>query len=257
MFAYFHRHRLIVPIAPALGGAAGLAFALAVATLPQALLDRAVSASHLPAVLGAAAPPLGATARALLVLGGGGGLALLTGIGLWLLLGGRMMAIGQAPIAATDESVPVLRRADAHPDAPARRPVFAHRDLGAPMIEVRAEPEAPPAEIALPEDLHQPLSAYDPGAIPDVPREPVRAVASLVPVNRPQLIDPEDRFETFDPAPFAAEREPTATLHALLDRLEAGVRRKDRTPRPRSGSGAGSDLDTALGALRRLASDAA
>ena len=36
--------------------------------------------------------------------------------------------------------MPVLRRADAHPDAPPRRPVFANSDLGTPFLDVKAEP---------------------------------------------------------------------------------------------------------------------
>ena len=63
--------------------------------------------------------------------------------------------------------------------------------------------------------------------------------------ERPQLIDPGDRFETFDPAPVAAQIEPTATLHALLDRLERGIARRPQ---------ATSALDQTLGHLTQLAS---
>jgi len=247
MSAYVRHHRLILPIAPTVGGALGLAFAAAVAVVPAALLSRVIDASHIPAVVAAAAPPLGATARMLLVLVGGGGLAAVIGLGLYLLIGGRTVAIGGAP--GHDEGVPVLRRADAHPDAPPRPPVLAHRDLGAPLL-------AMPVELPLPADLDQPLAAFDPGAIPDVPREPVPMVAPLVHIARPQLIDPGDRFETFDPAPLAAAIEPTATIHALLDRLERGVTR--RKPLPAAAPAAATDdLQAALATLRGLASDAA
>jgi hypothetical protein len=246
MSAYFRRHRLILPLAPTIGGALGLAFAAAVAVMPGAVLNQAVDASHIAAVVAAAAPPLGATARMLLVLVGGGTLAAIAGLGLYLLIGGRTIAIGAARVVA--EGVPVLRRADAHPDAPPRPPVLAHRDLGAPLLDM-------PVELPLPADLDQPLAAFDPGAIPDVPREPVRAVAPLARIARPQLIDPGDRFETFDPAPLAAAIEPTATIHALLDRLERGVTRHRNPPSPARAPA--DDLQAALTTLRGLASDAA
>jgi len=233
MSAYRH-HRLILPLAPALGGALGLAVAVAIAMLPTALLESLVMRSDIPAVLAAAAPPLGATARVLLLLIGGSGVALFAGLGLWLLFGNRRIALGRAPV---DPDLPQVRRADAHPDAPPRALVRAHRDLGAP-------PPALAPERALPADLDAPLADYDPGAIPDVPLAPVPAVAPLARFERPQLIDPGDRFETFDPAPIAAPNEPTATLHALLDRLERGIARR---PQP------GRTLDQALGDLRRLA----
>ncbi|TPG18604.1 hypothetical protein EAH87_10965 [Sphingomonas koreensis] len=249
MFAYPPRRRLILPLAPAIGGGAGLLVALLIALAPGALLDRLVDASQIPAVIAAAAPPLGGTARAVLVIFGGGGLALLAGLASWLVVGSRAVALGRpvAPIGDGD-SVPVLRRADSHPDAPARRPVFAGRDLGTPLLDV-AVPE--PA-VDLPVDLGVTLAAYDPAAIPEAPREPVRPVASLVKFARPQLIDPGDRFESFDPGALI---EPGATIHALLDRLERGVSRPDRqTPTPIRPSPAAADgLQQALGTLRRLA----
>lgn len=246
MFAYFHRHRLILPLAPTIGGAAGLAFASAVAIMPTALLSRAVDASRIAAVVAAAAPPLGATARMLLVLIGGGGLAGIVGLGLYLLVGPRTVTIGGT--SEPNKGVPVLRRADAHPDAPPRPPVLAHRDLGAPLLDL-------PVEIPLPADLDLPLAAFDPSAIPDVPRKSVPAVAPLARIARPQLIDPGDRFETFDPAPLAASAEPTATIHALLDRLERGVTRHRNPPSPARAPA--DDLQDALATLRSLASDAA
>ena len=236
MSAYRHR-RLILPLAPTLGGALGLAVAAAVAVMPTGLLEALVAKSGIAAVLAAAAPPLGPTARIMLLLVGGGGTALFAGLALWLVLGDRAVTIGGE---AGDPDIPHLRRADAHPDAPPRPPVRAHRDLGAPLLSVAA---APIVERVLPVDLDRPMADFDPAAIPDVPREPIRAVTPLVRFERPQLIDPGDRFETFDPAPTAAELEPTATLHALLDRLERGIARRPAR-----------SLEQAIGDFRRLAS---
>jgi hypothetical protein len=236
MFAYLDRRRLILPLAPTLGGALGLLVAIAVAVMPSALLDSLVAASDIPSVLAAAEPPLGATARVLLLLIGGGGTALFVSVALWLVLGNRTIALGRGERAGEGD-VPVLRRADSHPDAPPRAPVRAHRDFGAPILAIEPERALP-----VPADLDQPLAAYDPEAIPDVPREPVRPVAPLVRIERPQLIDPGDRFETFDPG---TALEPTATLHALLDRLERGIARRPVPAR---------SLDQMLGDLRGLAS---
>jgi hypothetical protein len=61
---------------------------------------------------------------------------------------------------------PRLRRADAHPDAPARWPVFARHELGDPIPAEQPEPEAaaepvvePPAE---PEAIEEPVEAAGP-----------------------------------------------------------------------------------------------
>ncbi|MGK6356864.1 hypothetical protein ACMGDH_16750 [Sphingomonas sp. DT-207] len=122
---------------------------------------------------------------------------------------------------------PVLRRADAHPDAPSRPPLLAMRDLGTPFLEIRASetrpvPEAPvPIERALPRDLSQPLAAFDPGAIRDAPLAAPAKLPSLRPRPRDERIT---RPET------------EASIHALLDRLERGMVRRglatgmERTP---------------------------
>jgi hypothetical protein len=236
MFAYRH-HRLILPLAPTIGGGLGLVVAASIAVMPAWLLEALVAKSGIAAVLAAAAPPLGPTARIVLLLMGGGGTALFVGLGLWLLLGKRTISI-RSNVAESE--IPHQRRADAHPDAPPRPPVRAHRDLGAPLEAVEVDPIV---ERVLPVDLDCPLADFDPAAIPDVPREPIRAVAPLVRFERPQLIDPGDRFETFDPAPVAAALEPTATLHALLDRLERGIARRPAR-----------NLEQAIGDFRRYAS---
>lgn len=244
MFAFSRPQRLILPLAPSLGGLAGLLFAVFAALIPATMLDSLVTASGIPSVLAVAAPPLGVTARMVMVLVGGSGVALITGLGLFFAIGSRSVIV-RHPSLAADLDVPVLRRSDAHPDAPPRRPVFAHRDLGTPFLDIHAEREQaifdPPAR-ALPSDLDQPLADFDPSAIPDQPRQPVRAVPSLVRTERPQLFDPGDRFETFELTPMtrtASSREGQrtesatritapetgATIHALLDRLERGVTR--------------------------------
>src|SRR6476661_7169236 len=92
--------------------------------MPEALFSSLITASHLPDVVAAAAPPLGMKAR-LAVLAAGAGLTFAL---VWALLHAlEPKPAGQAkkPRKAGDPDAPRLRRADAHPDAPSRRPLFA------------------------------------------------------------------------------------------------------------------------------------
>ncbi|MEO5868165.1 MAG: hypothetical protein ABIQ19_13860, partial [Sphingomonas sp.] len=114
---------------------------------------------------------------------------------------------------ASGERTPILRRADAHPDAPARRPLSALRDLGDPFFDpdatIRislstdeserepaialavdvASPE-PPVERGVPADLDQPLASFDPQAIPDEPANWSPAPPPLASVPRRQIYEP-------------------------------------------------------------------
>lgn len=114
-------------------------------------------------------------------------------------------------LLAGEEGAPVLRRADAHPDAPPRRPLSA--------AELAVPPD--PSSRDLPTDLDTPLAAFDPDAVPARPLAPVAAVAALA---------PGERIETFRLAP-PPTRQPVAPeqpgIDALLRRLEdhAGRRR--------------------------------
>lgn len=287
MVAQSRRKRLTLPVAPLAAAMAGGATSLTFALMPADMLGRLVLRSGIPAVIAAAEPPLGLTARLVLILGVGGLVALLGWFAVFLLVGSRTLSWGgDAVEGPAEDSVPVLRRADAHPDAPARRPLFANRDLGTPFLEVRAagaatvEPivaandsefrvaAAQPlplkrAPIDLPHDLDLPIAAFDPLAMAAAStRSSTGKSPASAPVGeRPQLFDPGERFETFplmppapvDIAPPSTPRprdpiETQATITALLERLERGVTdRNDRPPRrPES-------LEDTLGALRRMA----
>lgn len=249
MVATFSRKRLILPMAPAAGAITG-AFAAAIAALiPGDMLDRLILRSGLPAILAAAEPPLGLTARLVLILLGGGTIALFVWFALFLIVGSRTIALGgdAAVDADEDEAVPVLRRADAHPDAPSRRPVFANRDLGTPFLEVRAPQAAASDDLieelideeepvvsslpsgiapdAIPQDLDLPLSAFDPAAIRSAPMaepapqpapgpDPETAAAPEAPVARPQIFEPGERFETFALSPAAPVTDPPPAVAA-------------------------------------------
>lgn len=266
MVSSFRRSRLTLPVGSTVAVAVGIATAIAFALIKDTHLDRLVMASGLPAVIAAAEPPLGFTARAVLITLGGGLMGLLAWFALFPLLGSRRVTLrwpaGSLSENADAPAVPVLRRGDAHPDAPPRAPLFAHRDLGTPFLDVHArmvagpldEPVSPQAddERAVPDDLDLPLAAFDPEAF---------AAATGEPVPLPRFA-PGERIETFeltpivrdrldpDPVPAPprpATRDTEATITALLERLERGVSsRTERAPRARA--------DAAMGSLRRLAS---
>lgn len=312
----------------------GLA-ALGVVVMPDAALETLVMGSGLPAVLASAEPPLGLTARAGLALGAGGFIAVVTWLALFVLLGMRGISLSARRAAfGTDEvTAPVVRRADAHPDAPPRPPLLATRDLGDPFSEtlvaapatapveapvsapisiarplggvdeearagkplgspVPASVEAarplrlvaetvgspaaatapvPPVEQPLPQDLEQPLAAFDPSAILPVPMPPAEPVAPLH--RAAPAFKARERFEVFEltppvrlpvstPLPPRAVREEAitrpeteASIHALLDRLERGV---NKAPHPAPAPApmrreAERGLEEALVTLRALA----
>lgn len=209
-----------------MGAAAGVGTLAAVSFLaiPADMLEALVWRSGVAALVPVAQPPLGITARAVLALGSGALSAAVVWSALYLLFGpGGFLD----PAKAADPDMPVIRRADAHPDAPPRKPLSV-ADLGMPMMEVIAVPDA---ERPIPADLDQPLAAFDPHAILPVPMEPVRPVAPLAkpePVVEPSFA----RIETFDLPPVVATRpvvaEPDAkpSIEALLRRLEQGAGRR-------------------------------
>ena len=180
--------RSVKRVAPVIAALAGAAVALSIAVLPEWRLESLVLTSGVADHLAAARPPLGATARSALALMSGSGIALLV----WAALTFAVIRMKAGDESVADAETPVLRRADAHPDAPARRPLRASEDLASswpqPLPIGAGEPPASvPADgvgervswRTVPADLDTPLAAVDPAAIPDVPREPGRPVAPL------------------------------------------------------------------------------
>ncbi|WP_082463862.1 hypothetical protein [Sphingomonas sp. Leaf17] len=200
MVAY-SRLRLNAAIPPAGGIAAAVIVALVFAFLPQDMLEDWTWNSGIAALVPVAQPPLGITARAVLALGFGIIAAAVVWSSLYLLFGPGGVFAPRAPAA---DGVPVLRRADSHPDAPARRPISAAADFGDP-VPTPVLPPVPPLVRDLPDDLDQPLAAYDPHAILPAPREPVRPVGALI--ARPS----SDPVPEADP-PVAATPEPAPPL---------------------------------------------
>ena len=230
-----HRPRPTAWIAPGGGVLAGAVVAAWVMLMPQSVLEDRVWQSGLPALVAAAAPPLGDTARAMLAAGGGALAAAVIWSALFLLFGAGGLFAPKPVASGVDTGIPVLRRADAHPDAPARRPMSA-ADLGtplpppapadAPVDSQLVSPPPPPVEQPIPADLDLPLAAFHPGALPEVPREPVRPVPPLTTTTVPAADVPAEPAEV---APEVADAAEPPTIESLLQRLERSTRRELRT----------------------------
>lgn len=264
MVALTTTQRLNLPPASIAAAIVGIAAAIAVAILPTWRIEALILDSGLPSLLAAAEPPLGNTARLALMLLAAGVAATLT----WL---AAQRVLVPQPAGRT---VLVLRRADAHPDAPAREPVMAARDLGTPFLDVTAKKDdsivqiVPRAETDLPRDLDVPLAAFDPAAIPPVPATPT---VTVMPLHRKPMLVPEPaRIETLEltpthraepfPLPLrpAADIAPIAatdtdeTIQSLLDRLERGIVRRRTGPAMAERPDA-EGLQDALSTLRKFA----
>lgn len=160
---------------PAMALVGGVAAALVVATLPSVYLEKIIGMTGLAEIVSAAAPPLGNTAKSLLAIFAG---LVSTSVIFYFLhrkgdadmgLAIRKLAnweeekaeweerkakpkkskfslkkLLQKPKKKKDEvkdlsDLPNLREKDSHPDAPARQPIFADKDLGAPL-EAKIKP---------------------------------------------------------------------------------------------------------------------
>lgn len=258
-----HRARIALPIASVVSIAVAAFVAVAFLVMPIAVIEDMAVDSGVAAILTAAAPPLGLTARLAAAFFAALAAGAVTWFGLFLVFGARTMLIRRG---GGEDGVPVLRRADAHPDAPPRRPVFANSDLGTPFLDVKAEPiVAEPLEPVVveartvPADLDTPIAGYwtpDDVPLPDTDPEPEPFVApALTPVSAPRFA-PHERIETFGLATPVAEDEtsqplPQATIHDLLARLERGVAKRQPEPEPETARE--QTLEETLDALRALA----
>jgi len=169
-----YKHLIVRKILPLLCLALGLVVAGLIAAAPADLLDAMVGRLPLAALIPAAAPPVGVTARTLLALAGGGGIAFLG-------LLPRLARLSSRRRRATRlGATPPVRRADAHPDAPACRPIAARSELGEPLAEAAGPTDV---EHALPTDLDLPLAAFAPEALAsraEVAERPAESIAALL-----------------------------------------------------------------------------
>jgi hypothetical protein len=265
------RSALDLPVA----ALAAVAAAFAAFAMPGDLMTGLVEASGLPNLLSAAAPPLGLKARIGVGLIGAAG-----AFGIVFFLLRLLDRSGLEPRRAAkprrapkpsrevleldepvEEEAPRLRRRDFHPDAPARRPISAVRDLGEPAPPqppvASPWPEAPapagwpeqPAPAAW-QDRPEP-AAWQEQLEPETHHEAPEPIVPESPVieRQPAWLDdfqpqtppesqaqPEARYA--EPQPIAPDRpapEPEVppvagdeSLPDLMARLEQGLARRAR-----------------------------
>ncbi|UZW55221.1 hypothetical protein NUH86_17405 [Sphingobium sp. JS3065] len=238
-------------LAKALLGALGTGLLLF--SLPVGLVETVVASSGLSEAIPAAAPPLGLTAR--LMLAGFGAVMTMGLIGVRqrekrvaLLThdkegrGNGAAGVSKMGFALSKlnwlsrdrgKSGPALRRADAHPDAPARPPIFASRDFGGLDIFARTAPgrEEGKADVA-------PAAAPPVGlSIPGMPDEMTEEsdFARLQRAFSPESVDTDPEEIVASAQPQAAPA-PVAhlSLAELTQRLERGLAQRRRMGRPAS-----------------------
>ncbi|MDB5720233.1 MAG: hypothetical protein JWP15_851 [Alphaproteobacteria bacterium] len=202
--------------------------------MPEDLFSSLVRATHLPDVLAAAAPPLGAKARFAVM----GADALLVFALVWALMRGLGAKAAAKPAAkAADPGAPRVRRADAHPDAPARRPLLAGADLGEPNMDIY-DLDTPEPAVAY---THEPQPSVEPARYEaQSPRfesaedsEDDQALArETAPARLPRFLTTEDP----DPEPARDPVVPPSqkkSVDSLTARLPEG-------PEPRNGDTIGT-----------------
>jgi hypothetical protein len=223
------RNRLSSAIDAGASLIAGGSAAFVLFAMPETMVARLFAACGLAAFSPKFQPPFGAGLRL--------GLAAAAGIVAIAFVWSLMKALDRAPAARTASAEPVrlpeaepgaprLRRADAHPDAPARRPLFAGRDLGEPL-------DLDPAD-ALDADWSEPDEAAEEFVTPP---EPLPALAEAPSPLPPFLVPQDDAPEPDrgiapaeqpepDAAPDPAPAQEEESIVALMHRFETGLGRK-------------------------------
>ncbi|MFD1951646.1 hypothetical protein ACFSGX_12800 [Sphingomonas arantia] len=241
MIDAIERTPLAVPMALLTAAAASfLAFAV-----PAAVMVRAVGMTGVAPLI-ARVGSFGTTPRAVLMLAA----ALIAGGAVWWLF--HRLENPRQPVEAelqidlfAPEEVeapapaPQLRRADAHPDAPARRPLFAASDLGTPMDDIDPEPlpfGRPPLFVAPVVPVAEEV-VDDPDTL--LLDESYASVAPDV-ADDNAVIDPQHDL--------VPEKE---TIAALMARLERGLERRGGGAMAQQAAADGG-LRDALDELRRM-----
>ncbi|MBS0477409.1 MAG: hypothetical protein JSR28_19950 [Proteobacteria bacterium] len=193
----------------------GALFGLSSLALRVSMVENLVRASRIDLIVPAAAPPLGITARILIALGMAAvGAALGAAIGRRLARPKVEKRERKRDARSHDEgeTQPRLRTRDSHPDAPARRPISAHEELGGEE----------PVDAALSAPAPAPLANRRRGLM--VEHEPVSFVPhepAPLPGGQPQILDlagaelpPHEAVVAIGPQPTAPASE---DLNAYAD----------------------------------------
>ncbi len=251
MVAHVSGERMRLPLVPLAALLVGGVFALSAAAAPTALLDTVFAENG---ICGWLSLPWSEAARPMVMVATG---AIGSGAGaLAALLAPARRPADVVPLVEAEDvtRMPIIRRADAHPDARPRPPLRVDQEVDLP-----APPLGMPLSIAaaamterdIPVDLDQPLAAFDPEAIPTVPLPPP------VPPRRERMADAGARAGLArDPAERLVRPETDATVHALLDRLERGVVRRNQGVQGRGKARPERSPEDALATLRNLARQA-
>ncbi len=196
-----------LPFAPIVAAFFAVAVAILVVAMPTWMLEYYAARTGLTAVLPAAQPPLGQTARLALVGLGALGSGLVT----WL----AMIPVGKwldRSAAQGFDAVPLSPASE--DDMPEdtgfnRPPIFADRDLGSPFMSEEVSVPQPEAEIVAPVEelvLENSLVAEETPAEPDASPAAVETPAPII-----------------EPAPVAGAQ---ASINDMMSRLEVGVTRR-------------------------------
>lgn len=185
---------------------AALSVAFVLYAMPAPFFAEALGATGLSRLM-PGVEPAGMTARIGVIAAG----AILTFLLVWLVL----RALGEGGSRYLDErdevapEIPRLRRADVHPDAPSRRPLFAGRELGEPFDEA-APVETAPAETAPAETA--PVEVAPIEAQPVAEEPPLKLV----------------REESAPKPVVAATEGEEYSIVQLMERLERGLAARQR-----------------------------
>ena len=206
----------------------GAAFGLGSLAVRPSLLEELVLKSHIDLIIPAAAPPLGVTARILLAL-----IMAALGATLGIMLSRRLTRPkpevyerkrGARDLAAT---MPNVRSRDAHPDAPARRPISAHEELGGePPLEDDRAPAVGPGMLA---NRRRALAIIheEPAFVPH-DHAPLPGGAALQPLDLAALALSADPLPHSSPAaPLTAAPVPTTMPTAEPEPISAEAAHRD------------------------------
>lgn len=238
-------------------------FALSTLAVRGALIEQLVLSSQIELLLPMATPPLGMTARLLLAAAFGVGGGLLGWLTIRLIAPGTARRPARRPArrsvadprpATSDHPLIRLREADAHPDAPARRPIWAHEELGAQSFDSPVSARALP--VRHDHDEPKPPVETAPAPLPDSAPVPIMAPEPAAP--KPMALSPGFPIAPVD-GPSAADHIARAPLESLshielIERLAIVMQRHHAATgaTDSAGSGTADALRAALAGLREV-----